>query len=693
MKLYSRTIVLFTLLSSMLYAQDIPINYVAGYGEMEYIDRYYHNRKPIPYDTLNWGDSISIAWGSSFWGDTLLRPYIRAKIDRNNYTSGWGSQYIYIYRANSDSTNRSVSLALKSIDTTRTKENWMKPSDSIVIMFDIRVDSIENSEIRIFIILGNGTVYLDTIKYSTNGWQTKRYSFYMNDSIWRIRPGLNLRINKVGPNKVKLWIDNYRIYAKFGNEYRTLPEFPKSNLKLAGVGQVFTFPGKQDWISYIARHDIFRFGFLDAVIAKTLKPSAITTAYVMTSAGISRCYISGSDTTCVNTKFLGGGDLYPVQYLLDSLDWCFIRDSLGRYVGHIWKFNDTTYNFEPYVRYGWEGETCRNIFYNNLRWMYDSFLTHIKPDFIFLDNFYHPVGLVPNGSPDYETNDIRRAKHLDFSEKLKQKTQLELLGNMGLDSSYIPYLSAYFVCGIAHRCEYGAGNIRSPADIYRRVKFITKYKDKVYMIADGIANEQQLLFSVALFYIVNHQNTYFLVHDTTNKRQCQYRCPIYPKYYYLPIGAAVGEYQVLGYSDTTKGFVFLGRKYTDGLVLVNLDTTMSYSYVLDNSYFDQDSNFYNAGDTLIVNPRGAYILYGASIIQPGDKDDSLEITGQKGRIIVRNLSRRMYDVAIYDVVGRLEFKCSLKEYELFEIKVKSGIYIIQTNYRNQKRLYKVVVIK
>ncbi len=321
----------------------------------------------------------------------------------------------------------------------------------------------------------------------------------------------------------------------------------------------------------------------------------------------------------------------------------------------------------------------------NVRWMYDSFLTYIKPEFIFLDNFYHPVSGVPHGSPDYETMSIRKAKHLDFAAKLKEVTQLELLGNMRPDSSYNPYLSAYFVCGVGHRCEYEAGNALSPRRSYDKIKFITKYKDKVYMIADGIANKEQLLFSVALFYIVNHKNTYFLVHDTSKKKQCQYSCPLYPKYYYLPIGEPIADYQVLGYTDTTKGLVFLGREYNHGLVLANLDTIKSYEYVLDKSYLDQDGYRHNVKDTLIVEPGGAYILY-YPYIQPGYKDDSLEIIGQRGRIIVRNLSKRLYDIS-----GRLEFESDLREYSTIELKTKSKVYIVQVKYRKDKKVYKVVV--
>ncbi len=100
---------------------------------------------------------------------------------------------------------------------------------------------------------------------------------------------------------------------------------------------------------------MMRFSFLEVVITKLLKPSAITAGYVMTSAGISHCTIVGAETTCVNTKFLGNGDVYPLQYLSNSLNWCLIRDSSGNYAAATHITSGTTFTLELYVRYGWEG--------------------------------------------------------------------------------------------------------------------------------------------------------------------------------------------------------------------------------------------------------------------------------------------------------------------------------------------------
>ncbi|MCS7245617.1 MAG: T9SS type A sorting domain-containing protein [candidate division WOR-3 bacterium] len=672
----------FVVLPNFSLSIETPLNYVAGFGEMEYIDRYYYNRKPIPRDTLF--PNIVLSMRVFFYGDDTIKPYVKAFVDRQDFSSGKGSQFIYFNRSGSDNKNRTITFMLPSLDTFRTKQNYPRFVDSIEILFDIKIDSINNVSVVLFTQVNNFTIVIDTIRYNTN-WRTIKYSLKMRDTIWIIRPHVRLIVNKDGQNKIKLWMDNLRIYSKIKNEYTTLPRFRKSNLKLVSLHGP---PKGMDWITDLAMHDMFRLDLPNIVPYKTLKPEALFSHYVMTSAAVVLCRRVGADTICDKpTNFLGLGDLYPYSYINDSLAWCFITDKNGKRVGHWWKYDDNNFQFEPFVRFGNDGEVCRNVFYRNLKWIYDSAYTYIKPDNIFLDNCAHVVFMIPDSSPDYENRPIRKAKHLDFIANLKNRTGISLLGNMGFDTLYNPYLDAYFVCGFTAACEYGAGIYVNPKTTYDIIKFITKYPEKIYMIAAGVKDEQQLLYTVSAFYIVSNENTYFIIHDTSDKRQCQYRCPIYPKYYYLPIGKPEGKYEVYSYSDTSRGFVFLKRNFTDGIVFLNLDTLNSYSYTIDRNYLDHNFVLHRKGEKIIVPPRSGYILFSPYIQVPIDTNESLKVMVRKNKIIIENLSKNKYDFSIYNASGRLLHSGKLSEYDIFDIKLRSGVYVIKL----KEKIYRVSV--
>jgi hypothetical protein len=53
-------------------ANTTPLNYTAGYGEMELYDNYYFNHKPVPEDTL-WPGILTAA-GISISANDTIKP-------------------------------------------------------------------------------------------------------------------------------------------------------------------------------------------------------------------------------------------------------------------------------------------------------------------------------------------------------------------------------------------------------------------------------------------------------------------------------------------------------------------------------------------------------------------------------------------------------------------------------------------
>uniref|UniRef100_A0A7V1EIR6 T9SS type A sorting domain-containing protein n=1 Tax=candidate division WOR-3 bacterium TaxID=2052148 RepID=A0A7V1EIR6_UNCW3 len=692
--------IIFFLLNTFI-AYATPLNYTAGYGEMELYNNYYFNHKPVPEDTL-W-PGILMAAGVSISANDTIKPYIISFIDKEIYSSGLGSQFLKIQRTASDTKDRTVTLNLAYIDTTTNSTFGLGTNfpfgDSLIILLNIKADSVQNVTYRLRVRVNSSYNTIQTWN-SDAEWFTVGTSIFISDTVWYVRPYVDVIVNKNGNNSIKLWIDNLRMYSKSSSgEYRTLPVLPKANFKLVNFAS--TVP---DWVTVIAKHDINRGDRLSISRWGQVKPEAELFHYVMTSAAYVRYVVrnNGHDTIWYPT-YLGGGDFYPHCYMKDSCNWGFIRDSLGRVVYHLWPFNDTSFSREDYVRYGIDGEFCRNIFYKNLKWLYDSAYTFYKPKGFYFDNFLHPIYNVPDRSPDYETRQIREQKHLDFTQNLKARFP-NLPFFAGLSTSYFNVYSNYIDyimrCSFTVSCEFGAGKWVSPKETYNWIKIINQNTQKKYILLAGVVNEQQILYTVSAFYMVNGENVYVLMHDTSSGKYCHYRCTIYPSYYYLPIGQPAGDPELLAYTDTINGLVFLRRNYSNGVVLLNLDTLNSYTYIVDKNYLNHDGIYIDSGEVIIVAPRNGYLLY-VPIYNPIDDKKLFYVPlffNEKIEIKYLGSKKGGLDIKVYNAMGRLVFYGNYKCNKQIIIKAREiqalsqGVYFLVLSCGNRE-IGKAKIIK
>lgn len=677
------------------------LNYTAGYGEMEMYENYYFNHKPVPRDTL-WPE-ILVAAGISFSANDTIKPYLKTFIDFNNKISGAGSQFVYLKRTVSDTKDRTITLSFAYIDTTTNKTFGIGTNfptgDSLLILISLKTDSVQNVICRLRILINSTYTTISTFN-SNIDWITIPVKIYLADTIWRVRPILEITANKNGNNLIKLWVDNLRMYAINPNgSYKTLPVLPMANFKLVSFRSE-----APDWITAIAKHDLFRGDKLAFFRFGLVKPEAELFHYVMTSAAYIRYTVThGGQDTIWRITYLGGGDFYPHSYIKDSLNWGFIRDSLGRVVSHLWPFNDTSFSREDYVRYGSDGEYVRNIFYKNLRWLYDSVYTIYKPTGYYFDNFLHPISMVPDGSPDYETNTIRKQKHYEFTQMLKNRLpEIPFFAGLSADlfDSYKNYVDYIMRCSFTVSCEFGAGKWVSPKTTYDWIKIITQNPQKKYVLLAGVVNDQQILYTAAAFYMVNGENVYVLMHDTSGGKYCHYSCTIYPTYYYLPIGHPTNSYQVVAMQDSSKGFVFLKRNYSNGVVLLNLDTLNAYQYVLERSYFDHNNTYYDSGAVITINPRSGFIFIGPETISDKNRKLFYVPTFFNNKIEIKyfGFGKSGLTLKLYNALGALVFKAHFKCTETLVIQdqkiaeLSEGTYYLHI-YSGRKLLGKAKLIK
>jgi hypothetical protein len=230
---------------------------------------------------------------------------------------------------------------------------------------------------------------------------------------------------------------------------------------------------------------------------------------------------------------------------------------------------------------------------------------------IYFDNYQHILHKVPDNSPGYENISKRRQILRDFSVGLRAHMEgIPLMaGSYDEIEWYMDSIFDYvFVCSFTLGCEYGAGRWVSARGTLDWIRRITTRPNKTFVLVAGVTNPQQLLYTAAAFYITKTPNLYVLIHDTSGGISCHYGCNVYPSYYYLNIGEAAAPYEMYAYSDTTKGFVCLRRRYQNGWAFLNLDTTRSYTYTTDQVYYDQDGRRYEAGSDIVIGARSGLIL-------------------------------------------------------------------------------------
>jgi hypothetical protein len=603
--------------SFLLWAQGVqPLNYVGGAGEMEiYEERYDEFRRPLPSDA-SW-PRILRPYGSGWWADDSLKPYIEAYVDRNVKRSGYGSYYVHFRRSHADVQNRDRSFTISMPGLERSRLEVTYPvRDSIEIRFWIRVADARNVEYRFEVpmkgVSGAWTTQLVATWSGDRDWEEVRYRFYLPDTIIQFLPRLLITARRIGDNEVRVWLDGVRIHAidPRTGQYRELPRFPKPNFKLALFHtDRFRYGGvdKRDWIAALGLHDFFLGGSLLNYIGQ--KPEAIFMKYIMTAASTVGFSLQGSDTIW-GSSFLSGGDIYPYSRLIRNHPDCFIRDANGEMVSRVWWFGGNAYQLERYVRIDSQLPICRQIFYENSRWMYDTaWMRYVTG--IYFDNYQHILGNVPDNSPGYENISKRRQIIRDFSVGLRAHMEGIPLMAMPYDEIewYVDSMFDYVgVCAFTLRCEYGAGRWFSARGTLDWIRRITTRPNKKFVLIAGVTNPQQLLYTAAAFYITKTPNLYVLIHDTSGGISCHYECNVYPSYYYLNIGEAAAPYEMYAYSDTTKGFVCLRRRYQNGWAFLNLDTTRSYTYTTDQVYYDQDGRRYEAGSNIVIGARSGLIL-------------------------------------------------------------------------------------
>jgi len=602
--------------SLLLWAQGVqPLNYVGGAGEMEiYEERYDEFRRPLPSDP-SW-PRILRPYGSGWWADDSLKPYIEAYVDRNVKRSGYGSYYVHFQRSHADVENRDRSFTISMPGLERSRLEVTYPvRDSIEIRFWIRVADARNVEYRFEVpmkgVSGAWTTQLVATWSGDRDWEEVRYRFYLPDTIIQFLPRLRITARRIGDNEVRVWLDGVRIHAidPRTGEYRRLPQYPRSNFKLANFNNTrFRLGGvdKNDWIAVLALHDLFREGWWMPLFVGQ-KPNAELMLYIMTACATVTFTLNGNDTTWGQAS-LRGGDVYPYNRLVQDYPDCFIRDGNGRLVRSIWHFGGNSYQAEYRVRIDTALPICRQIFYENTRWLYDSAFYGL-PTGLYFDNFQHHIFRIPDNSPGYETRTKREQIYRDFALNLRSfMGNIPLMGEIVTDYENQWDVFDYIMwCGFTVACEYGAGQWVPAGTTYDRIKRIVNNPQKKFVLLAAPIGDQQKLYTVAAFYIVSGPNLYVNMHDNSTNVSCHYRCPMYD-YYFLNVGEPLARYEVYGYSDTTKGFVCLRRRYQNGWAFLNLDTTRSYTYTTDQVYYDQDGRRYEAGSNIVIGPRSGLIL-------------------------------------------------------------------------------------
>lgn len=487
--------------------------------------------------------------------------------------------------------------------------------DSVEIRFWMRVRDAREVDYRFEVSMKgvSGASFTQRVM-SWSGdrdWEEVVYRFYLPDTVVQFAPRVVITARRAGNNEIRLWLDGVRIHAidPRTGQYRRLPVYPRPNFKLANFNNTrFRLGGvdKNDWIAVLALHDLFREGWSMPLFIGQ-KPTAELMLYIMTACATVTFSLNGNDTIWGQSS-LRGGDVYPYGRLARDLPACFLRDANGRLVRSIWHFGGNSYQSEYRIRIDADLPICREIFYENTRWLYDS-AYHRLVTGLYFDNFQHHVFRVPDNTPGYETRSIREQIYRDFALNLRGAMgNIPLMGEIVTDYQNQWNVFDYIMwCGFTVSCEYGAGQWVSARGTYDRIRRISNNPQKKFVLLAAPIGDQQKLYTVAAFYIVNGPNLYVNMHDNSTNIYCHYRCPMYD-YYFLNVGQPLASYEVYGYSDTTKGFVCLRRQYQNGWVFLNLDTTRSYTFTTDQVYYDQDGRRYEAGSVIVIGARSGLIL-------------------------------------------------------------------------------------
>ncbi|MCS6830708.1 MAG: putative glycoside hydrolase [bacterium] len=498
----------------------------------------------------------------------------------------------------------------------RVGRNGLKTGDRLVMRAQVKTGALVNAVVRVGIAavrVDGSTIVADEQRIETShaGWQQYQMTITVPEGTDRVSAGIVLNIRSAGNGAATFWVDNITVT---NGEMLEVPVRTPRNIRTFTLYAVHP-----DIYETARRYDIIMLHPLDWIYARPLKyynPNVELYVYCNSVSTVSTVpgWMDPLDYQYVTTQRrdwlltdLQGNPIpetgYPLNLLVDlgksdlQQRWASRAVQIAQRCGFDGVFIDNvTYNYLSLA-----GVTCRE--YSNdeqFRQAQTRFLQTVVPvlrqhGLKVMMNF----GYVWNKHPVYET-------WMRMADAILGESWVRVKDNNAI----------YFLHPATQLQHIDGLNVPHP----------------VRCMVQGRATaeeEQTRRYLLACALLNANQHTAFHISPLTYKQT-----PDYLLDYELPIGQPLESY-VLIVGDPSSGGVFR-RRFSNGLVLVNMHPTQSFSAPIDADYVDVNGRQYRQG--IVELPAQSALI----LVKP---NSNLQITVTP----VGNLSREPGDIVQFEV--------------------------------------------
>lgn len=552
------------------------------------------------------------------WAVLLLSPWCHAGLEErdilmnlgmmehasvNELPDGWAvvQQTAFTYTVSLDTAERVQGRSSLKFSTTgapagsswnlrlvvKVGRNGVKIGDRLVMRAYVKTGTISNAVVRVGVVASRpdgSTIVADERRIETPGsaWQAYQMSITVPEGTDRVSAGIILNVRSGAAGSATFWVDNVTVT---NGEMLEVPVNPKRNIR------TFTlFAVHPDVYETARRYDIVMLSPLDWIYARPLKhynPNI-------------QVYVYCNSVSTVST----------VPGWMDPLDYQYVTTERRD-----WLLTDPQGN--PIPEKGYPNNLLVDLGKADLQQRWASRAVQLAQrcgfDGVFIDNVtYNYLSLAGITCREYSSDEeFRQAqtRFLNAVVPVLRQHGLKVMMNFGYPWNRHPIYVTWMQLADAVLAESWVRVKNRDALFFLHP--VIQMQDiealniphPVRCMVQGRASaeeEQTRRFLLGCALVNANQYTAFHISPLTYKQ-----APDYLRDYELPLGQPLESYVLIA-GDRMSGAV-LRRRFSNGLVLVNMNPTRSFSVPIDSDYVDVNGKQYQQGEVELL-PRSALIL-------------------------------------------------------------------------------------
>lgn len=464
--------------------------------------------------------------------------------------------------------------------------NGVKIGDRLVMRAQVKTGALVNAVLRVGIaaIRADGSAITadeQRIETSNTNWQQYQMTITVPEGTDRVSAGIILNIRNSGTGSATFWVDDISVT---NGEMLEVPVKAQRNIR------TFTlFAMHPDIYETARRYDIVMLSPLDWIYARPLK-------YYNPNIEV---YVYCNSVSTVST----------VPGWMDPLDYQYVTTQRRD-----WLLTDLQGN--PIPEKGYPDNLLVDLGKSDLQQRWASRATQLAErcgfDGVFIDNVtYNYLSLAGITCREYSGDEEFRQAQSRFLEAVVpvlRQHGLKVMMNFGYPWNKHPVYATWMHLADAILAE-GWVRVRDNGLVFLHPAIQLQHIDSLnvprpvrYLVQGRAtaAEEQTRRYLLGCALLNVNQYTAFHISPLTYKQT-----PDYLFDYELPIGQPAESYTLIA-GDRSSGGAFR-RRFSNGLVLVNMHPTQSFSVSIDADYVDVYGRVYRQG-TVELLPQSALIL-------------------------------------------------------------------------------------